>query len=608
MLAHEKLRRVPASLKDRIFALADDPYDRRWFIDVFGALPIFVMKACVAEWETRYRSCGRAAATEYALMLREDVVPVLSDAHALPADASASDVKDEADKAAREARERIRLHQSDAEARVNALRRLCENYGVHPPRVKHVSQVAARLSGPEWWRRSLRNRFRIAEHAAIKAGLVHAHRAPYVSDEALARHEQQGRRIARMMERLEIFNLETGETRALDEVLSFTTANPARRRTGMMVALRGLEELAATRGFSGRFLTITCPSRMHARYQKSGAANPSYDGTRPDRASRYLCRLWNNAIRQLEHRGVRPGVDFFGMRGVEPNHDATPHWHVLVFVRPQFEQVLIDTIRDYAMHDSPDEPGAAERRYVAKACEPGKSAAGYMSKYIGKNIDGAFVGEDTEAGGDASVTVHRVGAWARLWGIRQFQFFGVGTLSPFRELFRLTTGRELPSDPLLRTLCQLAAANEFGAYLATRDASGARLALFYADAESTRYPGETVKRLRGVVLHASDGGRLVAVTRPDQWSIRTKSRQDTEKTRFSRRETPVFDLPWTRINNSASVDSEGVFTVKHGVTPVQGGAAGPPRRKAPRSEHPCPAGAMPVERQRHDTRMPEARP
>jgi len=79
-------------------------------------------------------------------------------------------------------------------------------------------------------------------------------------------------------------------------------------------------------------------------------------------------------------------------------------------------------------------------------------AAGYMVKYVAKNVVGAPLGEDWQQldapGGHqldmfnvdtgAVSGAQRVEAWAALWGIRQFQAIGQPPVTVWREMRRVT--------------------------------------------------------------------------------------------------------------------------------------------------------------------------
>jgi hypothetical protein len=260
---------------------------------------------------------------------------------------------------------------------------------------------------------------------------------------------------------------------------------------------------------------------MHARMERSGARNPKYDYTSPFVANQYLNqRFWQRATSRLKNLGILPGRDYFGVRVTEPHHDVTPHWHILAFVRPSAVKTFISVLKQYALAESPDEPGAARRRFdVKKEIGPNKgSAAGYIAKYISKNLDGHGVDADRETKLSGRERAERATAWARIWRIRQFQFFGVGSITPFRELYRL---RRLPAalGETVAELWESAQEKNFGQYKLARDAREIRLSIAYEAAPSARYPWEEVRRLTGLRVGTKEwSGTLV--TRTDRWRLR----------------------------------------------------------------------------------------
>jgi hypothetical protein len=399
-------------------------------------------------------------------------------------------------------------------------------------------KLANRLCSPLWWRRALRKRFRLVEEAAIAAGQVKRGAYPYASARALARAQQDRQRVTELLACMEAVNTRTGEVIRLEEVIQASLANPSNRRKAMAVRIKGVEQHAQAQGMDGLFITLTCPSRMHASSDK-------YAATTPRQAHAYLCRVWANALRKLKHAGVCP----FGLRVVEPHHDACPHWHVLAFVRPEDVDSFTQTLKTYALKDSLDEAGAQEHRFTVERIDRAKgSALAYVMKYVSKSIDGEGVGEDSETAQPSGEAARAIVTWARTHGIRQFQFFGLPPVTPQRELYRVAPG-ELPDSRSVREAHAFIQANEQGALLALLAMDGLELTSDYTQRPSARYPGEAVRCLVGVFAGGGDlpAPQHISTRSPGEWVIQLRPSERSEG----------LCAPWTRINNSASAPETG---------------------------------------------------
>lgn len=312
---------------------------------------------------------------------------------------------------------------------------VCLAYSVRFPHEFDSGQQLARLIDDVWWLRNLRNAHaRAREVAAINAGMVHRHGDLYVSDDTLERRGQQVRRNQKTLENITMQS-ESGQRMTLADIAKAGMANQANRRAELMTRIAGFEELSIKYGHKALFVTITCPSRMHA-VLKNGKPNPKYDGTKPDEAQRYLVECWARARARLHFYGVK----VYGLRVAEPHHDGCPHWHVILFYKPSDNTKgrLQDAIRLPFLQDSFSEEGAQKNRVKFVHINPLRgSAAGYVMKYVAKNIGGIEGENSDEANTPSEKAAARVEAWASTWRIRQFQQVGGHSVTVWRELRRV---------------------------------------------------------------------------------------------------------------------------------------------------------------------------
>jgi Bacteriophage replication gene A protein (GPA) len=440
---------------------------------------------------------------------------------------------------------------------------IAERHGVKIPQPTHGKTVAgcvARLCDPRWWRRAIRASYaRIAEDIERELGLVCRQKGIYASDDCVERRRQQRARNRNMLEAMIAVN-ELGECFTVAELSDRNTSNPSVRRAELMTRIRGFEEHAKHAGDVGHFITATLPSRFHCVHHESGTRNAKFDGSTIRDGQRYLCRQWARLRSRLDRLGISP----YGFRIAEPHHDGTVHWHLLIFVEPSKSDAMIAAFKNYLNPEG--EPG--DRRVDVKALDlVNGSAAGYVAKYVSKNIDGFGVGDDAEATGakrDATETAKRVDAWASTAGLRQFQQIGGPPVSVWRELRRMKAGstgaieeaRQAAEDQAWDRFCVV-----MGGMTCRAGDRPVRLHTGRG-AKPGRY-GEPIERqIKGI-----RSGAVIVPTRLHNWT-------------FVRNPVPVF--PWTRVNNcTGGGASAGADRCGSGLDCGSTGAA-------PEREHRCP--------------------
>lgn len=391
--------------------------------------------------------------------------------------------------------------------------------GIDPPGGRNVTDAgaAARLADPQWWRRALRRAWnRRAENIFREIGIVRRGREAYASDDAVKARAGMKSRAKKFLESHEAVN-ENGEQLSLFKLAEHSLANPALRRGEFMCRVRGFEEIARDAGHVAQFWTLTTPSAFHAQLA-TGQKNPNFARAVVRDAQAWLCKQWAKVRAKLK----RLSILLYGFRIAEPHHDATPHWHLLLFCRSRDSGTIETVIRGYWLAEFADEKGAREYRAKCELIDSTKgSAAGYVAKYVSKNIDGAgAIGEaqDSETGERVADSVRRVDAWASLHGIRQFQQVGGPPVGLWRELRRLT--EVSPNSEIERARARADAGDWRGfVYALSFEGirAGRRVGLQIEREETgelTKYAEPRAPRVVGVRYCSA-----VEVTRPHSWRI-----------------------------------------------------------------------------------------
>lgn len=434
-----------------------------------------------------------------------------------------------------------------------------------------------RLACPVWWRRQLRRlTSRRREQRQRVLGRVHDRAGIYVSHEGITRRNSQKLRNAAMLEAVLAIN-ELDQSYTLAELAELGLANPDNRRAELMLRIADTEREAVRLGHVGLFLTITTPSRFHAVHRGTARVNRKWEQgghADPREAQAYLQNLWSRARAFLGRRGL--GV--YGIRVVEPHHDGCPHWHLLLWCEPQNVGAVLGAIRSYALEDSPGEVANDETvRFDAKLIDPAKgSAAGYVLKYVTKNINGKqtvrghVTGDHLDSyGHDLKTSAPRIEAWAACWGIRQFQFYGLPSVTVWRQTRKIREATDLlewmesyDPDPatveLMGKLWRACDAGEWAEFLRIMGGPMTRRddqpvkpwtieRLRSADELQVGAYGDVKQSIIGVVVNGTE-----CMTQQHFWRV-----EQTPKSAGVDLEGLTFDgsaVAWTRVNNCTQGD------------------------------------------------------
>ncbi|WP_417842150.1 replication endonuclease [Terasakiella sp.] len=405
--------------------------------------------------------------------------------------------------------------------------------------------MSKRMKTKEWWIRQIKKQWMTVENVLRECQQVKKYKSPYVSSWSLNKFRQQQHNNLKFLESWEAVN-DCGQAFTLKQLSDKGVSNPKNRVAEMAVRSRGMKELAEEMGHVGYLLTLTAPSKYHAN--SGGRKNPKFYAAgcpSPRDAHKYLNGVW----RRFRAWCKREDKAFYGLRTVEPHADGCPHWHFVVWLRPDDAQTYLDKFEEYALQEDGEEHGASEHRFTAVKDNPNKgSIIGYLLKYIQKNLTGEYIDLDHEGAVGGKEGAARAIAWARMHRIRQFQFFGGVSVTVWRELRRL--GMNAAPSACLDIYH---AANRkdwkdfvkrMGGVFAGRNQT---LKPAYTTEDTNQF-GEAVPKLKGVVAALS--GEFVK-TRIYEWAVQRIQKGSL----FLDGEA----VPWTRVNNCTPPSGGGNY-------------------------------------------------
>ncbi|EMF7249713.1 replication endonuclease [Salmonella enterica] len=283
---------------------------------------------------------------------------------------------------------------------------------------------------------------------------------PYTTDWLMGLYSERDRKTKMFLEAMGIFDINGELICTLDDAYKSSVSHKPNRIAELLVRAKGLCEAAKELGCEGWFIVLTTPSRFHSvttvKRGKQQFTVPNHKWEAGGFESIKAGHKWLNAVfervrKRLDKKDLTPP----GLRTVEPHKDGTVHWNFLFYCYPGEGAEIIKIFREEALKDCPDEAGAKKRRIKIKKIDYRKgNGFSYVMKYIVKmsgckGVKGTAGLDDRLSNVDFNDAVSRVSVWARSSGIRLYQFFGLPSVTAYRQL-RTFRSEFHPGDIMMR--------------------------------------------------------------------------------------------------------------------------------------------------------------
>jgi hypothetical protein len=325
-----------------------------------------------------------------------------------------------------------------------------------------------KLKCERWWFRKLNKKInQQRELLKIAIGVVCFKNQPFSSNDAVNAYNRKLIAEKKYLSSIYFICNKTGERICVADLKS----SDQRRFAEFLVTAKGIEKRAKSKGLVASLVTFTLPSEYHPNPIDEDSSN--WHGFSPKEGYDKLNCITNKLNKMLHRANIYDGHSYYSIRAVEPHHDATPHFHILIFYKPECKDTIKNAIRYQFCDESFNDESKA---YSWIDIDENKSSPiHYLCKH--------FTYTDAS---DKNTENIRVSANKYLWNIKNYEFTGLprGAKSLWKELRKNKSDVNL--NAIEKELRQLAINNNFNGFIALLEQPSCVITIHY-DERLSRY-------------------------------------------------------------------------------------------------------------------------
>ena len=335
-----------------------------------------------------------------------------------------------------------------------------------------------KLKCERWWFRKLNKKInQERELLKIAIGVVCFKNQAYASNETVNAYTRKVEAEKKYLSTLSFKCKNTGVNICLSDLKS----SDQRRFSEFIVTSKGIEKRAKSLGLIASLLTLTLPSQYHPNPENGDSS--LWQGYTPEDGYNQLTCLTNRFNKMIHKAGLYDNSGYYSIRAIEIHHDATPHFHVLIFYRPEYKSIIKNAIR-YQFSD--DYFSDKSKGYNWIDINESKSSPVY---YLCKQFT-------CSNGDEKSKENIRISANKYIWNIKSFELTGLpgGTKTLWKNLRK--SKADIGLNAVEKKLQKLAVSNDFYKFIEILEQPNILIKISYKT-KLSRY-GEDVRTVSGV--------------------------------------------------------------------------------------------------------------